>query len=112
MSPDRAVLVGLLASGAIWIAGMYLVFGNIGPVGVVAATYVLFAGMALSLAGRRMVMVALATWASAVALLGSLVFMTDSGLLGAFYVGTVVGTVLYGLWIATGWMLKQFVKSG
>ncbi|TNM46039.1 hypothetical protein FHP29_03610 [Nocardioides albidus] len=106
-------LLAFVVAGLIWIAATYLTFRGPSPIlGLIAASYVAFSSIAMSIPGRRLGQTLAVLWALAVLLLGTVAYLAESGIWGAIYVGTLVGTVLFGLWIGTGLAIEHLLRSG
>lgn len=103
---DRARCLAFVSSGAIWTAGSSLGL-RVGPVLVLlAAAYVLSGGLALARPGEPTRVTWVVLWASAVALV-SFVLVPVAGFF-AVLPGLLFGTLCFGAWTSTGFMLLHF----
>jgi hypothetical protein len=103
---DRARFLVFVASGAIWIAGVSLCLGISPVLALMAAAYVLPSSLALALARERIGMMLAVLWWCAVALMTVVVFPVAGFL--AIVVGLLFGTLSFGAWMSTGFLLLHF----
>lgn len=106
---DRGRSRAFVVSGAIWITGAALGLRIPTSLAVIAAAYVVVGTLALDRAQARTGLTLVVLWAAAVVLM-SAVF--DSLGVGAIVVGVLYGTLCFGAWIATGFLLWHFFAHG
>lgn len=100
MTIDCRAFLAFAGSGAFWIAGFSLGLGPT-PLAIVAAVYVLVGSFVLASVGLRRGSI-LAVWGAAVLLLTWTANQAQTPLMVSLLVGSLLGTVLFGVWLAFG----------
>jgi hypothetical protein len=103
---DRSVLVAFGVVGALWVIGLAVfLFVYAQALALVAAAYVAAFTLAVASTRLRTVVVLLAAWAVAVLSMGALVYASDALVGEALFLGGLVGTALFGLWVLPSYLL-------
>ncbi|MFB9312216.1 hypothetical protein [Nocardioides plantarum] len=102
----RTRFVAFKSAGALWLVGASLGVGVSWLLVVPAAAYVLLGSAALASTAGRTARTATLLWAVAVVLVA--LAAIPSGV-GAVLLGLVFGSLLFGVWFATGWLLVHAV---
>ena len=95
-----------MASGVIWIGGTSIGLRPGLALEGVAAAYVGIGALALAVAGKRTAATLMWLWGCAVALIG-VVAVPVAGPI-AILIGLVFGTLCFGAWACTGFLLLHF----
>lgn len=103
---NRSVLVAFGLVGALWVIGLAVfLFAHVQALALAAAAYVVVFTLAVASTRLRTVTVLLAAWAVAVLCMGALVYASDALIGEALFLGGLVGTALFGLWVLPSCLL-------
>lgn len=103
---NRSVLVAFGVVGALWIIGLAVfLFVYAQALALVAAAYVAAFTLVIASTRLRTVVALLAAWAVAVLSMGALVYASGALVGEALFLGGLVGTALFGLWVLPSYLL-------
>jgi hypothetical protein len=109
---NRRVLLAFLVAGAFWITGVCLGLRGIHPVIVPTAAYVVFGSLALAARQGRTGQTLGVLWAVPVGMLWAWTSLVDPGSWHPLRFGLAYGTLLFAIWIGTGFLFLYFLVLG
>lgn len=103
---DRSVLVAFGAVGALWVIGLAVFFFTYAQaLALATAAYVVVFTLAVASSRLRTATTLLAAWAVAVVCMGALVYASDALIGETLFLGGLVGSALFGLWVLPSYLL-------
>lgn len=110
---NRQMLFAFLSAGAIWITGISLGFRVASlPLILSVAAYLVFGSLALAVRRGEAGSTIGFLWIIAVVVLWGVVSVGEVGFWAGLYVSLVFGTLLFGAWIGTGFLLLHAFAGG